>query len=608
MSLRYFAYFSVALSLLLAAVFVCHAEEKLYQPDTLIIPMDVTYQDHGMLEAYGLVYELLAHEVPVDWVIAPGKDYGGTDFNASAIDLLSGLEIDDHAYRAGPFVIDQPHLASALPIVEAWQTLHPSVSVHRATQPFTAHGNRRLVVAPNIAVFADGKEDIAFDYLNAAAIPMSNGQPWPSKKDKDHAYACPGDHCCPDCLAEEATAGPTTTSHVDGALFDGGGAPRYCQFMSMHYRHPAPTPEVVAEVREFLQYPVHFLAECQAVNAFENAPDGHFLTAGGLVAGSESDQVDHYHSDDPFAQADGAYANPGGSEAAFSLDLGSYYHDNNVVMLSGAGSDLGVDDVWMNGHVDGDPSKGKVSYLGGHKYGVKLPLSAHPTTQGTRYFLNSLFEAPCASAQGQPSPATWIAGGVGTNLDEHTLSVCYDNDGPGIAFDAVLTLSLPSGATVVQATGDGEVSGDDVSWLVGALSEGAGACREVTVSFAAEATYAFVATLDFHAGLVARQVDSGPPTSVRFGRTNLLRFDGVTSTAPRAPQNEAIFVAAYPADPALDPTRDLEVFAFTPGLPFPHDVSDLLAGAPPLVFYEVDGAPGDSLRLDRFGGKIVITY
>ncbi|MBW2704653.1 MAG: hypothetical protein JRF33_27875 [Deltaproteobacteria bacterium] len=52
--------------------------------------------------------------------------------------------------------------------------------------------------------------------------------------------------------------------------------------------------EVVAEVRQFLQYPVHFFAECQAVNAYENTvPNpawpflddadrlGHFLTTTG---------------------------------------------------------------------------------------------------------------------------------------------------------------------------------------------------------------------------------------------------------------------------------------------------------------------------------------
>ena len=37
---------------------------------SLIVPMDVDYQDMGMLRAYGLVYELLRQNVPVRWVIA----------------------------------------------------------------------------------------------------------------------------------------------------------------------------------------------------------------------------------------------------------------------------------------------------------------------------------------------------------------------------------------------------------------------------------------------------------------------------------------------------------------------------------------------------------
>ena len=48
--------------------------------------MDTTYQDYGMLEAYGLVHTLLRNGVPVDWIIAPGKGYGAVDFVATAED------------------------------------------------------------------------------------------------------------------------------------------------------------------------------------------------------------------------------------------------------------------------------------------------------------------------------------------------------------------------------------------------------------------------------------------------------------------------------------------------------------------------------------------
>ena len=37
-------------------------------------------------------------------------------------------------------------------------------------------------------------------------------------------------------------------------------------------------------------------------------------------------------------------------------------------------------------------------------------------------------------------------------------------------------------------------------------------------------------------------------------------------------------------------------------------MNDLLPGAPPLVFYELDGSALESLRVALSGGKIVITY
>src|ERR1043166_842536 len=42
-----------------------------------IIPTDTTYQDSGMLKAYGLVYQLTLKGVPVHWIINPNKAAGG---------------------------------------------------------------------------------------------------------------------------------------------------------------------------------------------------------------------------------------------------------------------------------------------------------------------------------------------------------------------------------------------------------------------------------------------------------------------------------------------------------------------------------------------------
>src|SRR6185436_1921902 len=151
--------------------------------------------------------------------------------------------------------------------------------------------------------------------------------------------------------------------------------------------------EVVAEVREFLAFPTHFFAECQAVDAYENTVpnpawpflddagrDGHFLTTTGtpplcpngtctnanyqcvqnacagaacclpkpqtwqnlpgyeVAAQPTSAMVKVLRPDVPYNQFDGQFGTTGGSEPAYNLStyLGATYkNDRLVTLLSG---------------------------------------------------------------------------------------------------------------------------------------------------------------------------------------------------------------------------------------------------------------------------------
>ncbi|MCY1004759.1 hypothetical protein OV079_04060 [Nannocystis pusilla] len=206
---------------------------------SLVIPMDTDYQDLGMLRAYGLVYELLRQGVPVHWAIKAGKGPAEADFTASATDVASGAAIADHGYRGGPWVIDAVDAAGALPIIEAWQQDNPDVAVHEASEGFSSDVATTLVVAPTIAMMADGNQKIARKYMMAAGIPDSVGDyGWPDTS--------------PDMLDPSELSGPTEDNHRDGALFDAEGDPVYCQFMSMHWgvKDAQQNPQVVAEMRQ----------------------------------------------------------------------------------------------------------------------------------------------------------------------------------------------------------------------------------------------------------------------------------------------------------------------------------------------------------------------
>ena len=218
---------------------------------------------------------------------------------------------------------------------------------------------------------ADGNQKIARKYVLAAGIPDSTGDiSWPDTS--------------PDMLDPDELSGPTETNHADGALFDADGDPVYCQLMSMHWgvNDAQNNPEVVAEVRRFLNFPTHFFAECQAVNAFENDQvNGLFLTPHGFVIANRPNDVDFYNPSSPFAQIDGTFQTVGGSEPSYSLPVGEAYKAGGITMITRAGTPEGIQDVWMTGYLDGECppnsdicfSFGKVSYLGGHEYSTSLP-------------------------------------------------------------------------------------------------------------------------------------------------------------------------------------------------------------------------------------------
>ena len=507
---------SLAICGLLAFMLPARAAADDFAAGSLIIPMDTDYQDAGMLRAYGLVYELLRQGVPVRWVIKTGKQIGDADFTASATDVMSGAAIDDHGYRGGPWVVDAADAAAAAPIVEAWQTDNPEVAVHEAAALFTGDVARLLVIAPSIAMMADGNQKIARKYMQAAGIPDSVGDPaWPDSS--------------PDMLDPDELSGDNIVDvHNDGALFDEDGHPTYCQFMSMHWgvNDAVQNPEVVAEMRHFLMnYPTHLFAECQAVNAFENlVPHGFFLTSKGFLFAKQVDEYDFFQQDTPFAQIDGEFQSVGGSEPAYTLPPGEMYKANDVVMITEAGSPIGVNDVWMTGFVDGlcpglqeNPhapwsaaclTRGKVSYLGGHEYDVDLPISTSPTTQGTRLFLNSLFEAPCATAEGLPMISVTKTAPAVVADPEITFDIAYTNTGPLTALGAVLTDTLPAGVTFVSATDDGSEAAGVVTWQLGNLGPGEGGMVSLTVALDGPGIYTNSAVVDFGAGVNTLFVES----------------------------------------------------------------------------------------------------
>ncbi len=633
--------------------------ERTFEAGTLIIPMDLAYQDHGLFQAYGLVFQLLRQNVTVYWVIDPDKvwhhapcDEAGDecewscaeeasglrcpyptaspDFFASAVvawdsegALDPGSEISSHGYRGGPFVIDVADRERALEIIDAWndQSLWPEnpwaertvfqvVTVHEASAAFDGYVRKEMIAAPTIAVFSDGNENIATGYLRAAGIPQSNGLEFPADRCRDLDCGPGTDN--PDMLTVESVMGDMGTcdapnrDHRNGALFTSDGIPAYCQIMSMHWdvrdretvecdgnRCPDTEEEctgesityhgheVVAEVRQFLQFPTHFFAECQAVNAYENTipnpqwpylddpeREGHFLTTTGhppdcpctendfecVVGGCDDGERDCclpssdkeqgagfliaerpdgatlqiLHPGIPYNQLDGAFETVGGSEPAYNLSdyLGTEYeNDMDVTFITGPDGP-GDQDVWMTGYVDGvcdigddefnpvgECTFGKVSYLGGHAYSTNVPLSEHADSQGTRLFLNALFEADCVTTVGQPDlRVSWAGDGIAAAQSlpfEVRQSVYFTNEGQGTALDAVLIVTPPAEMATTDFEEGGTLDGELLSWEIGSIGTIAGPAgsppssgtRWLTSSITSYGEHTYEAVIEYRVGV-----------------------------------------------------------------------------------------------------------
>ena len=250
----------------------------------------------------------------------------------------------------------------------------------------------------------------------------------------------------------------------------------------------------------------------------------------------------------PYNQLDGEFTTVGGSEPAYNLStyLQTAYKNNRDVTFITGPLGPGEEDLWMTGYIEGtcaiedehqiashpfapgDASGGlikaaasteactvgKVSYLGGHSYNTDVPLSTNADSQGTRLFLNALFEADCVTSIGQPNLTVAAQGVMEIAAAEvpqkqgYTLS--FSNEGSGIALDAVLTLTAPNDVTVSNF-GSGTLNGNTVTWDIGTIggqNQPANApptAGSVTfdLSFGAFESFDLVAKLTYRVGLTS---------------------------------------------------------------------------------------------------------
>jgi len=439
--------------------FIVLGETVGYGSGSLIIPMDVTYQNYGMWRAYGLVYYLLSNGIPVHWAIEPTKTFSGPDFTAATKDLRLGTTIGSYAYSGGPFIIDSAYAAQAKPLIQVWWAKYANQpNVHEATSSFTANVDIILRSPPRIANDATNA-GIAIAYYNIAGIPDLNGNIWTTAS--------------PNLLDMKEIA--------NGVLFTNGTCSRrnFDIFVTTHnngYTYSLTDPnnlgtKTYAQLDFFVQQGGGWTALCHSIISNENAMVNLYTRSspavralfkstvnGGLLTSSGFTSIANtggtwtvYKPNLPLAQSvttpSTVQALPGGSVQDWLRTSVNYYGQTEKVGSFVSGGS--IYDWAITGVCHGGDGLGKATFLGGHSYSTSLPYSSNFEAPYLRFFYNSLFfngaavakldlsTTPTAVPQNVASTITLELMNVGSSTATSTSDV---------------TIKLASGVTYLSTT------------------------------------------------------------------------------------------------------------------------------------------------------------
>ena len=481
------------------------ALQRVQAAGSLVIPMDTTYQDRGILRAYGLVYQLLSNGVPVRWSISPDKAQNGIDFAADSRDLESGASRGLVSYRGGPFIIAAEDRAAALPIVTAWLAADAVTVVHEATASFSSEESIVLASAPRLAVALDRYQTIAFANFNAAGIPDSTGGRWTSAS--------------PDLLDESELIGPSAATSGDGALLEPDGTPRYEHLTFTYYWSNTRTRDVVRELRSWLTASpaTHLFAQAESLRAIESNGAGRLLTTRGVVDdGPAACSVATWRPSDPLAQFHGTFRSTWDVMDSVGLAPGSAWRPTTARLLGNSRGSTGSSRViLMSGPVDGVAGNGRATYLAGFDYGFLLPVSRNPWTNGVRVLMNSVLASEANWQAYQPVVHLTQDQPVAVNGDELTFFAAWDNQGTTTARSGELQLSIPEGTTLLSSSEGGVLGNGIVTWSLGNLLPSASGEVSMTVRASGAGTYTAAAKLRYRVGYTPRSIASSQ--SVELG-------------------------------------------------------------------------------------------
>lgn len=450
---------------------------------SLVIPMDTVYQSivpagqaHFNLKAYGLVNEFLQNGIPVKWAIKTQKELNDIDFTAVAERVapsqVAAMTMD---FSGGPFIVPDTILPCGLTTMQIIAAFGGNVTAYRLTQATTVDVRYTLTHHPKIAVFNNGGNQLIHTkILDAAGI---GNYTIMDAADIDELINC-------FTFASEPHADSSEVSQ-----------------------------DVINGVKAFVLNGGNFLAQCHAIDAYENR--GFFQTTGGITRVNAAVNNQYPNSDLPYSQLQGmVQLNEGGSISNWTLKPGSTWQPYTYRSVVDIADDTVVA---MGAHLTApNQAGGNVYYLGGHDYSkggkpnTGPNLASLPKLNALRMYLNAVF-VPSSNSNG-----AWANAGppsLTIACDDSVVLGCSQTGPLGSSFLWTPAAGLscttcpnpvahPSVSTTytVQVT-NGCIATDTVRVVVGpkpvALFSNATVCQGTSTSFNDESTTATFWHWDF---------------------------------------------------------------------------------------------------------------
>lgn len=408
-----------------------------YQPTTLptgsyVIPMDNTNQGNGTIfnvKAYGLIVYLLNNNVRLRWVIQPGKAKDANDFSVNASRVKPSVVATSlKNFKAGPFVIFAGDFneTTVNGLIDTYNNTFNSgtdINVFKTTADVTVdvrydYQINGVIWKPNAAVLDDGgNADIHAGYFVLAGITFgANGTT---------------------TLSGNGKLSGTATKATNWEIQTSPDFVTNCfTFASEPHNTTAPN-NVISGIRNFVQGGGNFLAQCEAVNSYENNVLGRFQTVNGVtdadyLANTQSTATSFPSPYLSYSQFEGAFSiNKGGSLQNWRINAGGTI--NNQHDHCKASGDPTVIGAMVSKLLPSSQLGGMVFYLGNHTFGDDF--TNQYAVNGFRMYMNAFLTPTNPQGSLQSAAVTVCA-----SYPNPIVVNCSSTAGPANAYPLTFTL------------------------------------------------------------------------------------------------------------------------------------------------------------------------